>query len=286
MPSLMVTICTATVGFLLQSSPVQAATDTKRTQPYGKFDGDVEGDYSTGKYGAQKSTDTETITPSLYWSIFDSTTLSLSIPFVNQNAPRGTIGSGGHGNGANAHRGSKRGQNNQSVTTNGIGDVVLGIDQDVLEQSDHYFVDVGAFANAKFGTADVSKGLGSGKNDFSFGGRIGHSWSEYALTGELGYVLVGNPGQVTANGVTTVLDYHNAFYADLHGTRKINDRTTVGVGFSNNESYERGQVAARVVSADVSYGLTSTVKLKGKVLAGLNDNSPDFGLRLTVAFPL
>ena len=164
----------ALASTVLFGGPALATGKDKAEESKSALYGDVVASYSSGKYGSRQSTDIESITPELYWSIFDTTTLSLSVPYLVQNAPRGTVGNGGngHGNGANAHSGKNRGNNNSSITTSGIGDIAIGIDQDVLEQSSSLPFDLGAFAEVKFGTADVGQGLGSGKNDFTFGGRL------------------------------------------------------------------------------------------------------------------
>lgn len=247
------------------------------------LNGSVTADYTSGKYGDVQATRVGSLTTDIDWSVTDSTTLSLSLPFIIQQAPQGTVGGGGHG-GANGHRGSNRGANSPVITTSGIGDLVLGIDQDLLDQTASNPVGVGVFAEVQFGTADVAKGLGSGKNDFSFGGRVGHSWDKFHVGGELGYTLVGKPGTVVANGVSTTLDYRNVVFGSINGAYDLNDRTTLGAELSTSQSYERGLASTSTISGDVTYRMTQKLKLKGAVLGGLTNNSPDYGLSLTVAW--
>lgn len=247
------------------------------------LNGSVAADYTSGKYGALQATRVESLTTGIDWSVTDSTTLSLSLPFLIQQAPQGTVGGGGHG-GANGHRGNNRGVNSPVITTSGIGDLVLGVDQDLLEQSASNPVGVGAFADVQFGTADVAKGLGSGKNDFSFGGRVGHSWDKFHVGGELGYTVVGKPGTVVANGVSTTLDYRNVVFGSINGSYDLDERTILGTELSTSQSYERGLASTSTISGDVTYRMTPKLKLKGAVLGGLTNNSPDYGLNLAAAW--
>ncbi|GAC1632224.1 MAG: hypothetical protein NVS9B10_26500 [Nevskia sp.] len=243
----------------------------------------LEGSYTRGKYGSLQSSAVETLTSGLEWTVFKHTTLSASIPFLIQEAPRGTVGGG---KGGTAHRGNNRGTRTQQITTAGLGDVVIGIDQDLLNQSAKVPVDIGAFAEIKFGTADVAKGLGSGQNDYTFGGRIGHTIGQVYLSGEAGYIVVGNPGTVTANGVTTTLNYRNAAFGALAGTYDLNDHLTLGTSLNAIESYERGLPATLTLNGSVAYHLTHAFMMKAGVLAGLNNNSPNYGLSLMARLDL
>lgn len=243
----------------------------------------LNGDYISGKYGSRQTTEVESLTSGLEWTVFDQTTLSASIPFLIQHAPRGTVGGGSHGA---AHRGNNRGTRTQEVTTTGIGDVTIGIDQGFLTQSDQNPIDVGAFSEVKFGTADVSKGLGSGQNDYTFGGRLGRAWNRYYVSCEAGYVVVGNPGQVTANGVSTTLNYRNAAFGAIGATYDINDNVTLGTIFNATESYERGLPATLTIGANAIYHVSNRLSLKGAALTGLNNNSPKVGVSVSARFDL
>lgn len=260
--------------------PVLATAADADSSP---LSGSVTADYTSGKYGALQATRVESLTTALDWSVTDATTLSLSLPFLIQQAPQGTVGGGGTG-GAKGHRGNNRGVNSPVITTSGIGDLVLGVDQNILDQSASNPVGVGAFAEVKFGTADVAKGLGSGKSDFSFGGRVDHSWDKFHVGGELGYTVVGKPGTVTANGVSTTLDYRNVVFGSINGAYDLDDRMTLGAELSNSQSYERGLSSTSTISGDMIYRATKQLKIKGAVLGGLTNNSPDYGLSLTVGW--
>jgi hypothetical protein len=269
---------------MMMSSAAQAGqTDSKTASKIEEdstypFDVILDSSYNRGTYQAAQVSQVAALTPTLDWTLFSDTTLSASLPFLLQHAPRGTIGG--------AHRGGNRGVREPEITTSGLGDVLLGVDQDLLTQGDSIPVDVSVFGNVKLGTAEVSKGLGSGKNDYSLGGHIGHEWGKYSLTAEGGYTLVGDPGRVTANGVTTILRFQNVVFGALDGTYDLSDQLSLGAGLDVSESCERKLKPPATVNLNAAYHVTGRIIVKGTVLAGLNTDSPNAGVSLSAAMAL
>ena len=262
-------------GALLLSQAAQADSTDAQLDP---FRASLGAKYTSGKYEALQSSELGTITAGLEWSVLDTTTLSLLVPFVNQRAPRGSVGSGGGSLGGGTHRGNGRKTFSPEITTSGIGDVVLGFDQGLLKQSSSMPADLSVFADVKFGTAEVSKGLGSGQNDYSFGIGLGRTWSRFRVDAEGSYTFVGNPGTVTANGVQTTLDYRNSAFASLSGSYDVSKHTRAALTLSESQSYERGLSTDTTLEASLRYRPTHRFTLKGSILGGLTHNSPDFGV--------
>ena len=218
-------------------------------------------DYSSGNYGTADKTK---VWSNSYGLIYDRGDYSfdLTMPYINQNGPTGTfLVAGGRAVRINGQPVS------QTATVNGWGDVVAGVTRyiSLSDESDLQF-DVRGFI--KFGTADATKGLGTGKNDYSLQTDLYVPYGNWNVLGSLGYTVPTSPSEI---------QLQNYWFASIDGSYKISDKYKVGATFA----YQKTEVAGTPDPQDVQIyfrrgvGKASSVRIY--MLKGLSNGSPSWG---------
>jgi hypothetical protein len=214
-------------------------------------------DYSSGKYGNAASTDILYIPVTGKYE-FDKLTVKLTVPYISISGPGGVVQGLGRF-GPTTTRTTK-------ITNSGLGDVTASADYNVYAV-DALAVDV--VGKIKFGTADVNKGLGTGKNDYS--AQLDGYYTlvkETSLFATAGYKVVGVPAGVTVNNVP---------YGTIGVDQKLSDVTNVGVMVNVVKSAAAGGSNQQDVTVYASQKLSDSLKIQADVLKGLSNGSPDFG---------
>jgi hypothetical protein len=158
-------------------------------------------------------------------------------------------------------------------TVRGPGDVTTSLAATVLEE-DSAALDLDLVGKIKFGTADESKSLGTGENDYSlqasFFKALG-SWGPYL---DLGYRWKGDPPGV---------DYRNVWYGSAGTGYRVSKAWSAGADYS-----WRGKLTATSspVSEATLYGnyrVNDQYRLNFYGVAGFSNASPDWGLGFTAS---
>jgi hypothetical protein len=228
----------------------------------------VGGEYTTGKYGGQQSID-EVYVPVNF--IYDAPRVEarVTLPYLSVRAPEGTVTEGPDGQPVIGEGPVK--------TEGGLGDVIAALTvYDVLSLAGGDFV-VDVTGKIKFGTADEKKGLGTGENDYSLQADVFRFFDRFTILGLAGYVMRGDPPGV---------DLRDGFFASAGVTRLVADRTRLGLFYDYRESSLQGNDALQEFSVTLSSRLATNWWASGYLLAGVGDNSPDWGggISLTAGF--
>jgi len=162
-----------------------------------------------------------------------------------------------------------------SSSASGIGDVVAAATWNA-----HYdresMLGIDLTGKVKLGTADESKGLGTGENDFSFGADLYKSIDRMTLFAGLGYTVFGDPPGFRLD---------NGFYWSLGAAWKLPPRDSIGVSLDGRQAITPGSGAQRELSGFWTRALDAVWKVQAYLLVGLADGSPDWGGGLTLARP-
>lgn len=245
------------VLLLLSSTPVMAEDGAL------KFTTGAE--YITGDFGGAESVDQLYIPISTRY-ITKKYTFRITIPFIRLTAPTGTVGSDGTiipGTGP-------------IITESGIGDVIAGATyRDVFNTEASSDVAIDLTAKVKFGTADEDKGLGSGENDYTVQTELYNFRDRLTLFGILGYKIRGDPPGVNLN---------DSMLALMGGNYRLSSAYRTGLDFYYQEALYSGADDQMELSAFLGYSLSKTQYLRGYLIKGFSDASPDWGAGVMITF--
>ncbi len=214
-------------------------------------------DYSTGKYGNTQATDILYIPVTAKYES-DKLMLKLTVPYISITSPGGvTYGVGRFG---------KPTGRTTTTTNSGLGDVTTSAGYNVYS-GDALALDL--VGNIKLGTADATKGLGTGKTDYS--GQVDgyYTINMTTLFGTLGYKKYGSP----VAGITL----NNSPYATVGASQKLSPKTSAGIMLDVAKSPSLYAADRQEVTAYVTQKLTSSLKAQANVMKGFTSSSPDFG---------
>ena len=159
-------------------------------------------------------------------------------------------------------------------TESGIGDILLSgsyyLTPDYRNEITYRLTGI-----AKLGTADETKGLGTGENDFSIEGGITKDIDEYILAGTLGYEFVGDPPG---------FNYDNVIYGELGLTKQLSKNRKIGTFLY----YSQADSSISEEPLEVSFFYRQPILNNRDVYIyfskGLSDGSPDFSLGGSIQF--
>jgi len=224
-------------------------------------------EYITGNYGGTESIDQLYIPVTMRYSI-DRYSYRLTIPYITINAPSDTILSDGTvipGTG-------------DLTTESGMGDIIVAATyRDLLntEISSNTAIDV--TARIKFGTASTDKNLGSGEDDITLQADVYRFFQRTTLFGTLGYKFRGDPPGI---------DLDNSLIVFIGGSQRL----TPEYKFSMDLYYQQPSISGLddqlELSESLGYWLSRNRYIRGYLIQGLSDASPDWGAGFYITFIL
>ena len=272
------------------------------------FSASVGGDYSTGKYGANESTDVFYLPLNASYTA-GRMTYKLTVPFLRVTGPGDIVpgGLGGSGGGStvvtttnncrsiNSGSGNSGGAGNGQkicdtvtstvsgappatttqrtrTTESGLGDISAAATFNALDNVD-WLVDF--TGKIKFPTGSESKGLSNGETDYALQANV-EKWFGATFVGAgLGYRWLGEPDGFS---------YDNITYGSLEAGYKFNDKFTAGVSYDWATAAIDDASKPQEVSIYGSYRLNNNYKLNAVLYSGLSNASPDVGAGLTLSY--
>lgn len=284
-------------------------------QASGDFKITMAADYSTGKYGLDKSTDIlyiplEIKYRTLPWQF------SATLPYLRIKGPGGLVGGGGGGvipvagggssdggtgsgsasgtsqrssNGAGNGPGNGPGQgpgpgpgeqgNKKVVTEEGLGDILLETTFSLdMVQDLPFYADLGVIL--KLPAADEDKGLGTGEFDFALQvdvAKIYYLANQIETTPfvTVGYRFMGDPDDI---------DFDDVWYSSLGVDLKLSAATHVGFSYDYRQAITPGSafVSEALLYYDYSYDKNWSVSAYG--MAGFENGSPDQAIGLQLKY--
>jgi hypothetical protein len=171
------------------------------------------------------------------------------------------------------------GQSNHPVTTeSGLGDIVLTGTQTIAKLGEVRPLILDVTGKVKFATASASKGLGTGKNDYSIAldayQPINSSTTAF---GDVGYKMMGDP-----NG----LNLNNVWFGTAGLSYKFNQITSAGFMADARQAIQNTSTSSRELTIFLAHKFNSQYKLQSYVTRGFSDASADWGggMMLVVTF--
>lgn len=229
-------------------------------------------DYTKGSYGTPLATKLLYIP---FFFLYDADTYSVdaTFPYLHQAGPTGQTIVGGRVvplGAAVSGRATPR-----IATVQGWGDLVLGgtrYFEGDSEASPVYSLRV----QVKFGTANHTIGLGTGKNDYTFSGGVLRLLDDHwVLSGDLGYTKFGSPGGVRLKPV---------IFASIGGAYRFGDRSRIGLTSYLSGSNLAGTPAPVDVTVYYAFSPSKSMQLRTYLLKGLSQGSANHGFGLSVFF--
>ena len=228
--------------------------------------------FESGDFGATATT--EITTTSLKLSYFGEVwSAALKLPYLRVSGVEtiipGTRGNvRGHGAGADTTTAMAN-----TVTRAGIGDAQLSLSRAWLPQHDTDLL-VEWTLRATLATADESRLLGSGENDYALEVYVDKPFGNWLPRLVLGYQLTGDTPQV---------DYNDTGFVSVGAAYRLSAQSSLGFSYDTEQAALDGAGDFRVVAVDYSSRLTRQARIGLGLQAGLNDSSPERALNLSLS---
>jgi hypothetical protein len=224
-------------------------------------------EYSRGKFGQAVVTETWLYPVSVKYEQ-GPYTLKASISYLTIKGPANVVGGGDDF--------IALGGTAATRSVSGWGDLVVSGAWSAYESAAaRWLVDLGA--KIKFGTADATRGLGTGENDYSLQVDAYKGLGPGTAFATLGRRKMGDPAGT---------DLRDPWFASIGWSQRLSPRTSVGLMYDFRQPVVAGHEPAREVTAFVSRKLGSTWKLQGYAVGGFSTASPDaaIGLMLSASY--
>lgn len=216
-------------------------------------------EYSSGKYGGTGDIE-ELYVPFTFRAGFDRVGLRLTVPYLSVTAPEDTVITDP---GTEPLPGS-----GATVTDSGLGDVVAALTVYDLYVSDMGSFVVDATGKVKLGTADETRGLGTGENDYTLQLDAYRFFDRLSLQAMAGYRMRGNPPGIDLNDV---------LIASVGGAYLATPDTLLGIHYDYREPAISGTDDIQELNGFVSFRLGRAWRMELYAFAGLTDSSTDAG---------
>ena len=216
-------------------------------------------DYSVGDYGDTQDTETWFLPVNLTYKTgrytFKLGTSHIWVKGPQSVTPEGDPLPGG---------GIKR-------MVHGAGDITASMQANVLDE-DRAWLDLDVTGKIKFGTADVSKALGTGENDYSLQASLYKTLGNWGPYLDLGYRWKGDPAGV---------NYRNVWFGTLGASHRINNTWSAGADYSWRDKQTATSAPIREMTLYANYKINDHNKLNLYGVAGFSDTSADWGIGMT-----
>jgi hypothetical protein len=153
----------------------------------------------------------------------------------------------------------------ESTTIFGMGDVEMAATYNIFSQGEDG-TRVDFTGKVKFGSAD--KNLGTGENDYAAQVSFYRKLDRFTPAISLGYETYGSPVGVKLN---------NAAYGILGGDYQIAEQRHAGFEFLLAQKNSADGAGRRELTAYLNQGIGNDIYIRGYVLKGFSDGSPDGG---------
>ena len=263
-------------GALLLGMPAAHATDG--------FGIGTGANYSSGNYGTHTTTEIWSVPfAATYQS--DRWTFGLTVPYVSVHGSGNVIPGTGPvdntnplGRGLDRLLGGGSGTGSSTSTASssasGLGDMVAQAGYRLISSADRSF-GLTLTGKVKFGTADVDKGLGTGRNDY------GLSLDSYKTLGK--WTPFGGVGW-THYGSSAYIKLDNGMNANVGMDYRFESRDNVGVAYNYRQRIAAGGVAQSEVTAYWNHKFNDRFRLQGQALGGMTHGSPDWGVGTSIDY--
>lgn len=221
-------------------------------------------DFSTGKYGAEESTDMLYI-PLIFKYGTDKWSSGLTIPYISLESS-GDVVIGPDGRPVPIPGGD-------ATSESGLGDITGSFTWFAYPGNETLPI-VDVTGRIKFPTANEDKGLGTGELDWALETDLIKPLQNHSLFFTLGYKIFGDTDEVKIN---------NVFYGSIGDAYRINKSTSLGAFYDIREATSDFTEGMNELTGYVSHRLTPKWKIMGYLVKGFSDGSPDVGAGFLVS---
>lgn len=237
-------LCALFAAFCL---PAQAAD--------GKLSVNLGLDYSSGNYGGQTKTETWALPLSLKYRT-DVWSMRLSTAWLRV---RGAGNVTPEGDPLNANR--------NVSSTEGMGDISVSLAYNLIDERRNWAgLDVGG--KIKFGTADASKSLGTGENDYTLYSELTKPLDNWTPFLRLGYKWKGDPPS---------LNYRNVWLGSVGTDVRISPTLSFGGSYDWQQAVTRTSSATSEALLYLNFRLSAVNRMNLYAISGFSHASPDWG---------
>lgn len=223
---------------------------------------------SSGKYGGTSTTDTTSVPVSMRYAT-DDWSLKLSVPYLFVTGDGSVLVSGS--------RGGRHSVTTTTTTTttrttsSGLGDVVAFASYSLL-RSEEGDAGLDVAARIKFGTASLK--FGSGENDYAVQASTWAAFGNFTPSLMLGYEKLGS---------TATVPLDNAAYGSAGLDYLLSDETNIGMDYWYAQQASATGYAQKELSLYAATQVGKDSYLRGFVMKGLSDGSPDTGYGVSLS---
>lgn len=249
------------------ATPALAAEDAKRSFSVGF-------DYSSGNYGG--SSTTKILSIPLTGSYETGPWLfKLTLPYLRVTGPGDVVpGVGRQSDGSGGGAGGGAGQST-TTTESGLGDLAGAATYNLVPGSrDRPWIDI--TGKIKLGTANETRGLGTGEHDFSAQVDVYQAFGQITGFAHVGYSILGD---------SAALPLRNVFYGGAGGSLQFQPRVSGGLMLNMREATSAFSEEQLELTAFANLKLDDPWRLQGYVVRGLADGSPDWAIGAQVSRP-
>lgn len=225
---------------------------------------------SSGKYGGTSTTDTTSVPVSLSYAT-DDWSLKLSVPYLFVTGDGSVVVSGSGMRGRRSTATTTTTTTTQRTTTSGLGDVVAFASHSLL-RSEEGDAGLDVAGRVKFGTASTK--FGSGENDYAVQASGYISFGDFTPSLMAGYEKLGSTA-------TAPLD--NAAYGSVGLDYLLSDESNIGMDYWYAQQASATGYAQRELSLYAATQIGKDSYLRGFVMKGLSDGSPDSGYGVSLS---
>lgn len=212
-------------------------------------------DYSSGNYGGATKTETWALPVSLKYRT-DVWSIRLSTAWLYVR-----------GAGNVTPDGDPLNSSGSVSTTEGIGDVSASLTYNLFDERSHWAgLDIGG--KIKFGTADETKFLGTGENDYTLHAELFKPLNNWMPFIKLGYKWKGDPASI---------EYRNVWLGSAGTHYRMTPSVSVGGSYDWQQAVSQTGHPVSEAMLYLNFRLNNASKLNLYAVSGFSDASPDWG---------
>ena len=221
-------------------------------------------EYSSGTYGGTE--DIEDLYLPLKGRLkFDRVSFDLTVPYLSVRAPAFTT--------VTEPGGETVPGSGEIVTETGLGDVIAGITIYDVAYSEDLGIALDLAGKIKFGTADETKGLGTGEQDFTIRADLYKFYEQFTLLTSAGYKFRGDPADI---------DLDNVLLGSFGGVYMPNENTSLGLIYDYRESALIDSDAISELCAFAARQIDDRWIVQFYAFTGFSDSSADWGAGIQI----
>jgi len=229
-------------------------------------------DYSSGKFNLPRSTNISYVPYALKYEM-DNLTFRASSGYISFAGPKNIITAD---SGAPLVTDIALSANESLISSrkSGFGDVYLSAGYSFENPyMDDFLIDL--TGQIKLPTADETKGLGTGKVDYTVKLDAAYLFGNFMPFGTLGYRFVGQ---------SDLFDLQNSFFASIGMAYYLTFDTSIGVSYDYRESATPGFNSPKEIFSYVDFQLDDNWGFNVYGVVGLNNVTTDYGLGTQIRY--